>query len=349
MDCRKESCLTAAEKEFHRCHFEKVQIRENTKHKQKQQKISMPLNPVQRKTIREVLSDQVDSIFGDPLAEQFLPRVIENVSLSIPDVIAHLQQDRHLIHDLMTAVNLDGSMRSDLNKLLDKLDSEKAMIPQSLLYGHPNYNPMNIVELKKFGDCLVDAHMEEPYRSSLMALRELFLEMTPLNSANSYADESRVYTYRIGSVPLNLDKVGNVPSRGEVSEEVLEYVTLRLKWKKKYDELKAEYDSSIEKLNEGTIVMNVSDVDDNSRDRFPLPMIKPMNIREGAHVDDSDAAFSSSPIVVFHGSDRGDIGRDDISSDIKCCLGLEYHFRGENSSSMNKAIHWYTIAAEQGH
>ena len=187
----------------------------------------MPLNLTQRKTLRKALSEHIDSLFTDLAAEQYLPQVIENVALSIPEVIAYLKQHRHLIQDLVKVNNLDASVRKDLNTLLEKLDSPRPIIPQSLLYRHPNYNPMNIVEMKQFGDRLVAEEIEAPFHAPLIALRELYLGMTPLSDGTSQ--------YCIGGVPLDLDKLGDTPSSGEISAEVLDYITLRL-------ELKAEYE-----------------------------------------------------------------------------------------------------------
>ena len=38
-----------------------------------------------------------------------------------------------------------------------------SIVPQSLFYAHPNYNPMNMAEMKQFGDSLIAAEIDEPY------------------------------------------------------------------------------------------------------------------------------------------------------------------------------------------
>ncbi len=187
---------------------------------------TMPLNLTQRKALREALSKHIDLLFTDLAAEQYLPQVIEDIALSRPEVIAYLKQHRHLIQDLVKVNNLEASVRKELNTLLEKLDSEKPIIPQSLLYRHPNYNPMNTVEMKQFGDRLVAEEVEEPFRASLIALRELYLGMRPFSDTKS--EDSQGHKYRIGGVPLELDKLGDTPPSGEISAEVLEYITLRL-------------------------------------------------------------------------------------------------------------------------
>ncbi len=307
----------------------------------------MPLNPVQRKTIREVLSDHIDSLLMDPAAEQHLPQVIENVALSVPEVIAYLKQHRHLIHDLMRTVNLDRSVRNDLNKLSEKLDSERPIIPQSLfLRAHPNHNPMYLVDMKMFGDALMSARIEEPYRSSLIALRELYLEMTPLSEANCYADESQVYKYRIGHVPLGLDKVGDSPSSGEISEEVLEYITLRLKWKK-------EYDARIEKLNEGTTPVNIKTDDGVKENEDTLPSSMMMKHTVEKQKGDDSTRSSSSPHIMSMSlcptNDPLDTFIKGTSGDVLCYFGLKCQFGSAENNNMSKAIYWYTQAAEHDH
>ncbi len=152
--------------------------------------------------------------------------------------------------------------------------------------------------------------------------------------------------YRIGSVPLNLDKMGDTPSSGEISDEVLEYITLRLKWKEEYDECKREFDSRIKQLNEGTTLMGIKNEDDDARnDRKKLSfLMKYSSVGEQIR---GDAVSSSSSSIVSHCSDNG-ITKGSIG-DVQCYFGLKCQFEDPENRDMKGAIDWYTKAAEQGH
>ncbi len=94
--------------------------------------------------------------------------------------------------------------------------------------------------------------------------------------------------------------MGDCPSSGEISEEVFEYITRRLKWKEECDEWKKEQDSRIEKLNEGTM-------DDKIKN-------------DAKNRDSPSVTEYGSSKIVFHCPAR------EISSEIKCCIGLNYQF-----------------------
>ncbi len=291
------------------------------------------MNLTQRKTLREALSKHIDSLFTNLAAEQYLPQVIENVALSIPEVIAYLMQHRHLFQDLVN--NLEASVRKDLNTLLEKLDSEKPIIPQSLLYRHPNYNPTNIVEMKQFGDRLVAEKIEAPFRAPLIALRELYLEMTPLSDGTSQ--------YRVGGIPLELDKLGDTPSSGEISAEVLEYISLRMKLKTEYEQgrkrWKEEMIAKINTLNECQEVFKDGE-DGETTDHGSCSCTKPEDDDTKKHqtCDDGVSSIDSNDIEmnIIH----------DTSGDIQCYFGLKCQFNPEYSN-ISKALYWYTKAAER--
>ncbi len=262
--------------------------------------------------------------------------MIENVALSIPEVIAYLKQHRHLIQDLVKVNNLDASVRKDLNTLLEKLNSEKPIIPQSLLYRHPNYNPMNIVEMKKFVDRLVAEKIEASFHVPLIALRELYLEMTPLSDGTSQC--------RIGGVPLELDKLGDTPSSGEISAEILEYITLRVKLKEEYEQgrrrWKEEMIAKINSLNECQKVFKDGE-DCETTDQGSCSSIKTEDddSKKNQTCDDGVSSIHSNGIEmnIIH----------DTSGDIQCSFGLKCQFNPEYSN-ISKALYWYTKAAEQG-
>lgn len=284
----------------------------------------MPLSQAQRKTLREALSEHIDSLFTlpDSTVDHYLHQVIENVDMSPSEAISILKQNRDLIQELLKAINLADNVRNDMNKLLQQLEAQRPIIPQSLFYGHPNYNPMNIVEMKQFGDSLIAAEIDEPYLSSLIALRETYLEMTPLVEIKG---ESNVFKCRIGNVPLDLDNLGVDLSPGEISEEVVEYITIRLQLKSELEQgrkrLEEENLEKINSVNEGTEIPR----------------------RENGELGSSP---SNSPSIVPYSLENNFINGS--SGDIQCYLGLKCQFDTENNN-ITKAIYWYKKAAEQDH
>ncbi len=156
----------------------------------------------------------------------------------------------------------------------------------------------------------------------MIALRETYLEMTPLVEIKG---ESNVFKCRIGDVPLDLDNLGVDLSPGEISEEVVEYITIRLQLKSELEQgrkkLEEENLEKINSVNEGTEILR----------------------RENGELGSSPSISSS---IVPYSLENDFINGS--SGDILCYFGLKCQFNSENSN-IPKAIYWYTKAAEHEH
>ena len=99
----------------------------------------------------------------------------------------------------------------------------------------PNYNPACLLDMAFFTAQVAAAPelarladtVKAESVSCLVHLRELFLEMTPM-ADYTYGVDYSVFTFRIGTCPLNLNGVGPTPEPGEIGREVARCVTNRL-------------------------------------------------------------------------------------------------------------------------
>ena len=188
----------------------------------------MALNLTQRQTLRTILSDSVSEILKFASGDNLLEKIITSCKLNKEQALAILQDKPNLITGIIREImNIPEEIRNDF-KEFEKAFRERKPISAELwkkLEKHPNYNPLLIAEMHRFEEQLA-GHADDNTKNLLIRLRELFLEMTPKH-AYSYGGDNTFY-FRIGTVPLNLDKYGGKPLAGEISADISAYLTDRL-------------------------------------------------------------------------------------------------------------------------
>lgn len=97
----------------------------------------------------------------------------------------------------------------------------------ALLARIPNFDPNCVAEMVDFAWAAPQASAESHRLvAAATALRELFLEMTPLKS---YTLGRKTLRLRTGVVPLNLHTLGDRPNKGEIQAYVKAFVQQRIR------------------------------------------------------------------------------------------------------------------------
>lgn len=187
----------------------------------------MPLNLTQRRTLREILKNSIDEMLEKKL-NQYLPLLIAPINLTLPQMIAILQFYPDLVNGLQASRNVPKEVRTDFGELTRQLGSASPNIPDDLLKrlkAYPNYDPFYIAAMQKFEDTV--RGLDNAAKIILIRLRELYFEMTPLQS-HRYTVDAPFFRFRIGQVPFNLDSFGPMPIPGEIQADVMDYIKERI-------------------------------------------------------------------------------------------------------------------------
>jgi hypothetical protein len=115
----------------------------------------------------------------------------------------------------------------------------------STLSATPNYDPLCIAAMHEFQQRLLVVRpvLDEALVSGLVRLRELFLEMSPLQT-HQYDERYAAVQFRLGDTPLNLHNFGPLPVKGEIAADVKAFVDDRIElFEAKQAELKAQRES----------------------------------------------------------------------------------------------------------
>ncbi|MDR3491309.1 MAG: hypothetical protein P4M12_04595 [Gammaproteobacteria bacterium] len=190
----------------------------------------MALNTTQRQTIRGALKLYVDSILERGLMSQ-LTNIIAPVAMTRETAVNLLRNSPAVMENVNAALNVPGSadIRSDWRRFEAAITNHRA-VPADVyqrLEILPNYNPRNIATMKQLEDRLANEVNDEAARKEIIALRELYLEMTPFHEYR-FRENGHVYHFRIGSVPFNLNNFGPEPTQGEIQTEVEDYINERI-------------------------------------------------------------------------------------------------------------------------
>jgi hypothetical protein len=105
----------------------------------------------------------------------------------------------------------------------------------------PNYDPLCLSAVHEFQQKLLVTRpvIDEGLVNGLVRLRELFLEMSPMQS-HRYRADGPEFQFRLGDTPLNLHTLGDRPIKGEIAADVKAFVEDRLElYEAKQNELKA--------------------------------------------------------------------------------------------------------------
>lgn len=97
----------------------------------------------------------------------------------------------------------------------------------SVLRQTPNYDPLRVAEMCQWEEQAAQAP-DGLGESDLTRLRELYLEMSPLDT-HQYGDNYPAFQFRLGDFPLNLHSLGPRPIQGEIAADVAWFVEDRLR------------------------------------------------------------------------------------------------------------------------
>ena len=194
------------------------------------------LNQTQAITLIDVVQETVDG-----LSPELLTKAIEPLHLNLNDAIQILKLDQNsgLIPQIGSSeINIPAGVPDEWKKILD---GSSTTLPD-LLKNNPNFNPIYVAEMQRFEDSLpvgVPDGLSEEVRLQLLRLREMYLEMTP-KIKYRYSQGYNSFYFRIGTVPLNLDRYGSKPLQGEIQAIVEQIVAKDIAVKKEYDEREAK-------------------------------------------------------------------------------------------------------------
>jgi hypothetical protein len=196
----------------------------------------MPFNITQRKTLAEVIRYCTEEILENPRSAEFLLKTVEPALPNEQKSIEYLRSQKNLMQKALTTIDIPPAVTSIWKGILNQLDDPKATTfgvstkDLSELRKFPNYDPFKMAEIVRFEELLngngtflcnslQPLGIPEKDIEQLIRLRELYLEMTPLQEYQ-YGESYTQFRFRIGKIPLNLHQLGEAPLAGEISEEV---------------------------------------------------------------------------------------------------------------------------------
>jgi ankyrin repeat protein len=198
----------------------------------------MPLNALQRETLFDIVTGAIDSILDSPIEYKIKMECLQNITTGLPtldQVIKILHDNPNLVRGLAEQTNIPAKVRGCWAEFLKHLSQNHPM-PEALLKELReinNYNPFYIAAMKMFEDYVGGVPALAPIKIELIRLREIYLEMTPLNTY-SYGEQYFEFSFRIGNIPLNLDHYGPTPIKEEVQSDVMRIISDRVAQAEKY-------------------------------------------------------------------------------------------------------------------
>lgn len=198
----------------------------------------MSLNTTQRKILRDVFRESVDGIMEDRGIEykqkcELLNFILSNDHPSIQETITILKHNIVLVDHILEATNqIPAEIRGHWRAIKLILETDHPTLSPELLNELkkvPNYNPILVASMKKFEDKIKNvSNISEAAKLTLIRLRELYLEMSPMQSYN-YGEGYRTFHFRIGNFPLNIQKYSDEPPiPGEIQSDVQSFIEERI-------------------------------------------------------------------------------------------------------------------------
>lgn len=174
----------------------------------------MPFDQTQMDTLISATHSATDGIENPELLEQ----AIAPLSLPLSDAIQILKRNRHLTPQSGShEINIPHGVMSAWSNLLALPSITSEMKLPTVLSEHPNFNPIYVAEMQRFEESLPST-LSEAAREQLLRLRELYLGMTP---KMEYSYGGSPFYFRIGNIPLHLDKLGSaIPTQSEIQTAV---------------------------------------------------------------------------------------------------------------------------------
>lgn len=190
----------------------------------------MPLNKLQSETLELSIRTHVDAIFDDKgVCEHdkvaWLQRSITPQTLILSMAIEMLKSDMQLLEYLSSTISLPKDVHVYWNNVVLGIACSNSTLYESALPTECNYNPLCIAEMKLFEKEISSKPNLSSIGKNLIALREAYLEMTPLRIEDgSYL--------RVQRLPFDLDSYqgtsqGKIKG-GDIQKEIKKYVENQL-------------------------------------------------------------------------------------------------------------------------
>ena len=185
----------------------------------------MPLNTSQRQILRQLVDIAVDEII-DQNTIVWLKRCIEPCKISREDCFTLFEKE--YLDSISECSKVGHEIRHAWRTVARSIIGRSEELPRDamqLLEQHANYNPYNLADLKQLEVNLISQNIPTNKATFLLRLRELFLEMTPMDDYQ-YGRLYISFHYRLGVGPLR--GAGPIPLLGEIQEDIEEMVEKRI-------------------------------------------------------------------------------------------------------------------------
>lgn len=312
------------------------------------------MNRTQRKTLHDTLRLAVDVLLENRQAEykekvEWVNSILrDNPTISESTTI--LKRCPNLISDLREATNISVEIRSDWRAIAQASREDNPVISNEILARLkriPNYNPILIASMQKFEETV--SNLQEDIKVTLIRLRELYLEMSPMSSY-SYGDEYRTFHFRLGDSPLNLNNFGPCPLAGEIQEDVKDYLEERLQLYKEHNAEMLERETDLNKKHDEEMLEQKNALNKKHDEEI----LEQKNALNKKYEDLRDELYKIAEKCAQNGDVHKAIEwlnkaakQGQIHAQFE--LAIAYDSGHVVQKDVVKAVEWYQKAAEQGH